>query len=302
MELKDVEIEILKVYAKLKSKPGEGAPIQNFLARIKGHSPGDIQEGLASLNERGLVKADRMQFPLLTEAGAGLIYGPKPAPTLQDYSVRELQAHRASFLKALYKAVVGSPSAMVLGSDIAVACGLPNDLVRPTRDFLKGAGLIKPQSLGGHISITPYGIHVVESWEAEKSDRPEIQGASSSVHNTIGELHIHGQNNQIGNINSNQINSGNSNKEVIKQFLKKSLEVADKLDLSGEDRSELEDQIDTAAALIETRKPNQGFLRESLSAIQRILEGGAGEVLGAGVLSALPTASQVFETIKDLGS
>jgi hypothetical protein len=79
---------------------------------------------------------------------------------------------RRSFLRRLYQATDGHRFTFRDASDIGTSLGLTPAEIENVTDYLTGQGLVKRQTLGGVINITPEGVQEVERAMAEEKQAP----------------------------------------------------------------------------------------------------------------------------------
>ncbi|HUY01446.1 MAG TPA: TIR domain-containing protein [Candidatus Deferrimicrobium sp.] len=91
-------------------------------------------------------------------------------------SIAEKKRKRILFLKKLYEKTDGNPSAII--KEDVIGQELEFDLIttRIIADYLNGEGLIKSQSIGGHISITHNGVRMIEVSIESTPEGKELNG------------------------------------------------------------------------------------------------------------------------------
>lgn len=200
-------------------------------------------------------------------------------------SIEELRKMRFQFLNLLYEKTGGDKFKRVIMWDIGSELGFERDVTRSITQYLEGESLIEFATAGGGIAITHYGVKEVE----EAISHPEESTHYFPPVNIINIHHMEGSQIQQGTISSSQTGTFKlSNGGEIKDFLELLKQGLPKLELNNEDESEILSDISRLESQIESSRPKQGIIKESLLSVQRILEGAAGGVLAQQLLSYIP--------------
>ncbi len=200
-------------------------------------------------------------------------------------SIEKLRKMRFQFLNLLYEKTGGDKFNRVIMWDLGTELGYQRDETQSITQYLEGESLIEYATLGSGIAITHYGVREVE----EAISHPEEPTDYFPPVNIINIHHMEGSQIQQGSISSNQ--TGNfklTNGIEINQFLKLLKEQLPELSLSNEDESEIKSDIATLESQIDSSRPKSGIIKESLSSIQRILEGATGAVVAQQLIPYVP--------------
>lgn len=90
----------------------------------------------------------------------------------------------------------------------------------------------------------------------------------------------------------------NADLSCVKLFLESIKKQLHEIELPAQDRQELESDISTALAQVESPKPKHRIIRESLNSIRRILEGTGGQIAGKLLMDHGPSISQYLSQIQ----
>ena len=93
---------------------------------------------------------------------------------------------------------------------------------------------------------------------------------------------------QQGSVNSSQSVNYETVMNELSEFLSVLREKLPELVLSSEQNSELDADIITIQAQIDSNRPKYGIIKESLLSIQRIIEGATGAIVAQQLLSHMP--------------
>jgi hypothetical protein len=198
----------------------------------------------------------------------------------------EIRKKRFLFLNLLYEKCAGSKSHFINSYDIGKELNLNRNQVIDITQYLKGEGLIEDtMTLDGGIMISHNGIKEVENALSSPSQPTHYFPAVNiiNVQNMIGSQIQQGTDKSEQN-GSFQIN----NKTSINEFIKQIKSELPNLDLSSEDKSEINSDIQTIESQISSSRPKKTILKESLLSIQRILEGVGSNVIATKLLEGIP--------------
>jgi hypothetical protein len=142
-------------------------------------------------------------------------------------------------------------------------------------DRKRGIDLIVPK---------PGLIAHLEDLRKEQESRDFLrQGSSSIVNIAMGGSQI--QQGTIGSTQQGEFNIGNQ--EGLLKFLEELKRNLPELDLAQDDKSEIQADMSTIEAQLESSRPKKGIISESLGSIRRILEGAGGSLMAGSLLKAL---------------
>ncbi len=200
-------------------------------------------------------------------------------------SIEKLREMRFQFLNLLYDKTGGDKFKRVLMWDLGSELGCERDITQSISQYLEDQNLIKPVTLAGGIAITHDGVKEVE----DAISHPEEPTNYSPPVNIINIQSMEGSQIQQGTISSNQTGTFNlTNGIEINKFIKFLNEKLPDLVLNNDDESEIKSDITTLESQIDSSRPKSGIIKESLSSIQRILEGASGTVVAQQLLPYIP--------------
>lgn len=198
--------------------------------------------------------------------------------------ILKLQKNRFSFLRHLYETTKGRRDVMVSLFEIAAEIGIDKGEEGPLADYLEGEGLLDFVTLQGNICITHEGIIQVE----KALTQPD---KATDYFPPVNVIHVETMNNsqiQQATIESIQVFNLNENKiSAIEKFLGDLRKNTAELDLGKDLLSELEAEMSTIDAQINSPKPKSGILKATLLSIKTILEGAAGSVIASQLIEQL---------------
>lgn len=200
-------------------------------------------------------------------------------------SIEELKKHRFQFLHFLYEKTEGDEHSHVNMWELGEELGFEKEKTNKITQYLVGESLMEYAAMGGIISITHQGVIEVEN----ALTHPEEPTEYFPPVNIININHM--ENSQIQqsssystqtqSIETNNINDLLGFIEILKTKLPE-------LELRAEDKSEIEADIATLHAQLDSARPKENILKESLSSIQRILEGATGAVVAHQLIPLIP--------------
>jgi hypothetical protein len=198
---------------------------------------------------------------------------------------------RLAFLKKIYELAEGNTDVLVKGAEVAHQIGLKDgeeDQARAVAQYLEGEGLIRVEGRFrglGPVRLTHAGLREIED-AIRQPDTPTRHFRPINI------LHVDqmiGSTIQQGTIGSSQtLNIGSEALEQLRAFIERLSHSLDELQLQMDSRDELNAEVATVEAQLNSPKPKTSILREGLSSIKRILEGAVGSAIGAQLASQLP--------------
>lgn len=205
--------------------------------------------------------------------------------------INQRQAARLLVLKTIYEASGGSLSTSVSGQDLLDKLGMPDQELGDACTFLADKRLIdETRTLWGHytpflVNITRRGIEEIErSIQAPKEPTQYFPAASSIVYI---EGNVVGSPIQSGSPGARQEVATNISIPDIRDFISELKKATPELDIPDEQKSELEAEISTLEAQVNSPKPKKQIIRESLHSVRAILEGAGGALAATGLLDIL---------------
>ena len=198
--------------------------------------------------------------------------------------IDELKKNRFQFLNLLYEKSGGDKYSHQNMHEIGNELGFNSDLTNTVTQYLEGEMLIEHTTIGGGIGITHHGVKEVESALAN----PERPTHYFPPVNIININNMVGSQISQGTIASTQTGSFQiQNIADIDEFTKKLKKHLPSIPLDAEDKKEIEADIATVETQTQSGRPKSVILKESLTSIQRILEGAGGSLLAQQLLQNL---------------
>lgn len=201
---------------------------------------------------------------------------------------------RTRFMEWLYETSDGNEVATVEEKAFVDETGVGERELENAIRYLEGEGLLRAHwSLGGilpgGVSITHLGVREIE----EALTRPAHPTEHFVPMMNITTVH--------GNVVGSQIQQGSpgasqegaldvSGLQEIQDIVRATREALPNLDLSNEERFDLEKDLDMVEREISRARPRQGLIREILTSVRTVVEAAAGNVAAQGIL-ALPWPS-----------
>ena len=202
---------------------------------------------------------------------------------------------RLEFMNNLYESTNGDERAYVDMAEIGMELGFNRDETYLAAQYLKGEGLLKFETLSGHISITHLGVAEVES-ALQHPDKPTHHfPAAQNIINigTMTQSVI-----QQGNANSRQtVTFETDDSEAIRSFLEAFTQQLPKLQIGEGERAEAEAEINTANAQLKSPKPKQQIIATCLKSLLSIVEKAGVEAFTNDVTSHLPVIHAILHRI-----
>jgi len=199
--------------------------------------------------------------------------------------LQELKEKRFRFIHRLYEMSGGDEHYIVNEQDIGKELNLPEKEVSKVSQYLIGEGLIKYRALGGFIAITHEGVIEVEHALSEP-DQPSYYFPPVNI---INIKHMEGSQIQQGTVDSVQHGTFLiENEKQLSEFIELLKSKLHELEISGDDKSEIEADVSTIEAQIKSSRPKAGIVKECLLSIKRILERASGAVFANELLKYLP--------------
>ncbi|MCW2963171.1 MAG: hypothetical protein JWO17_423 [Actinomycetia bacterium] len=206
-----------------------------------------------------------------------------------------VRASRFSFLRAVYDKSAGNRLARLGLHSLADELGIDHDEAHKIADYLVGENLLEWRTMGdgGHMAITHSGIKEIE----EVISAPD-EGTEHFPPLVIAENYIHvgsmvGSSLQQGTQDSVQISASTLDVAELKALVHEIREALGAAPLAQEEQEEAAADLATLDAQIASPRLKPGIVRESLSSLQRIMEG----AIGAGVASGAPHLPQLAERL-----
>ena len=206
--------------------------------------------------------------------------------------IEELRKKRFEFLHLLYKKSGGSSSEIFNDwDDIGKELGFTEEESDKIYQYFIGEGLIKEIAYGGAIVITHEGVVEIEN----ALSAPEKPSDYFPPLNIINVKHMEGSQIQQGTISSTQSVENILKKgEDLKTFLDLLKTKLPELEVSPEDKSEIQSDMLTVEAQLNSSRPKGIIITESLNSIKRILESTAGGMIATELLKYIPALSSLF--------
>jgi len=200
-------------------------------------------------------------------------------------SMSELSEKRFQFLHRLYELSGGNQNELLEERDIGEELNLTSEQSDIIGQYLEGEDLIKYVSRR-KIAITHNGVVEIEN----ALSAPNEPSHYFPPVNIINIQHMEGSQIQQGTIDSVQQGAFSvENEKQLSEFIGLLKTKLHELEISGDDKSEIESDIATIEAQIKSNRPKSGIIKESLLSIKRILKGASEAVIATGLLEYLRT-------------
>lgn len=203
-------------------------------------------------------------------------------------SIEEMKNKRFQFLNKLYEISEGNQDRIMYMQVIGEELNFDKDLTRKIAQYLKGEGLIQFMSIGGGLSITHYGVVQIEKALSNPDTSTQY---FPPVFNTIS----------IGNMVNSQIQQASNDSqqmmitideqkvEKLKIVIEELRNSIDELELGREGKKDLEADISTLEAQIESSNPKKIIVDECLKSIRNILASATGGLLASSLVETITT-------------
>ena len=203
-------------------------------------------------------------------------------------SIEEMKNKRFQFLNKLYEISEGNQDRIMYMQVIGEELNFDKDLTRKIAQYLKGEGLIQFISIGGGLSITHYGVVQIEKALSNPDTSTQY---FPPVFNTIS----------IGNMVNSQIQQASNDSqqmmitideqkvEKLKIVIEELRNSIDELELGREGKKDLEADISTLEAQIESSNPKKIIVDECLKSIRNILASATGGLLASSLVETITT-------------
>ena len=188
-----------------------------------------------------------------------------------------LNQKRFRFIKKLYKKTNANTINEANMNEIGKGLSLSKDEIDTVTKYLEGEGLLKYSSMGGGISITHYGIKEVE--HALSAPQMPTDHFPAMVNITNIET-MQNSSIQQGTIASSQVvtSTVQQNKDFEKILNDIKVEIS-KLNLSTQDKNDIELQIATLDNQCKSSRKNTAVINGTIDTMKTILKGAAGSGL-----------------------
>lgn len=188
-----------------------------------------------------------------------------------------LNQKRFSFIKKLYEKTNANTINEANMNEIGKELSLSKDEIDTVTNYLEGEGLLEYSSMGGGISITHYGIKEVEHALSAPQTPTDHFPAMVNITNieTMQNSSI-----QQGTIASSQVvtSTVQQNKDFEKILNDIKVEIS-KLNLSAQDKNDIELQIATLDNQCKSSRKNTAVINGTIDTMKTILKGAAGSGL-----------------------
>lgn len=132
-------------------------------------------------------------------------------------------------------------------------------------------------------------LNRLEDLKAEREVQKSLLERQTSVVNIANIQHMEGSQIQQGTIDSTQVGTFHiGNQEQLSEFIELLKTKLPDLEISDDDKTEIEADIATIDAQMKSSRPKDGIIKESLLSVKRILEGVSGAVIANELLKYLP--------------
>jgi len=203
-------------------------------------------------------------------------------------AIDEIRQKRFLFLKSIYDKSNASSSTFVSKLDIMSMSNINDQDAQEIIQYLNNEGLIHNLSIDKQMMISHQGIKEIE----DSLTKPTIATShfpAQNIYNTINIENMENSQLQQSSNNSTQNATFNINdKELFDKFIKQIKTELPNLNLSSEDKSEINSDITTIETQISSSRPKINILKESIKSIQNILEGVASSVITDQLLLSIP--------------
>lgn len=190
--------------------------------------------------------------------------------------LEQKKKNRFLFLELLYKDSNGDIGAMFNMWEVGEELQIERNETRQIVDYLTGENLIESRALGGGIGLTHWGIKEVEE-ALENPDKPTEHFLPINIIN-IGSM----TNSTLQQSTTNStINFNLENHKIadLGEVINSLKDIQDTLNISVDIHKELISEIQTLESQIQSPRPKNIIISESLKTIKTVLESVAGNAL-----------------------
>ena len=199
--------------------------------------------------------------------------------------IEQLRKRRFLFIHTLYEKTGGNEYNDVNERDIGKELNFTMEEIDTISQYLLGEGLIQYTVQGGLIAITHEGVVEVEN-ALSMPDQPTHYFPAVNI---ITIQHMEDSQIQQGTIESIQKGTFKiENQERLIEFINLLKSKLPALEISDDDKSEIDTDIATIDVQMKSKRPKTGIIKESLLSIKRILEGASGAIVASELLKYIP--------------
>ena len=203
---------------------------------------------------------------------------------ITDEAVKQRQNARARLLTRVYEITKGRATHWVDLLHLAEDEGISEDEADAMYSYLMQANIIKPMGGGHRVTLSAYGVDVVEALLKKEPTEHFPPSVVMNFHGQVGGV-------QTGNGNTMEVNQ-NINPQIAEVVsLVKQLRSEAVPQLPAENREEAGEMLDQVAEMLET-----GTKR--VATVQRLMHAVYGMLQTAHVVAYLPMVQQVVESLK----
>jgi len=206
--------------------------------------------------------------------------------------IEEIREKRFQYLHLLWEKTDGNIRAREDMDALGELLGYSKQEIEKVVQYLVDEYLVKYAGLSKLIEITHEGVKEIE----EALSHPEEPTHYFPPVNIINVHHMEGSQIQQGTVSSSQ--SGTfitENKKDFDEFLNVLKDKLSDLNLGDDDKDEIDSDIATLEAQLNSSRPKSSILKESLLSIQRILEGAGGALVAQQLLPYIPPLLMLFK-------
>lgn len=194
------------------------------------------------------------------------------------------QADRLRYLNHLYERVGGRSSAHVPMWELGQELGMEKEYTSDIVEYLVNEGYVERRVMGGGIGISHRGVRQVEQSNAD----PNTAIGPFPAVNVINVQNMHNSQIQQGSHQSSQTQSFSQNDlKALGRFLAQVRAKMADPSLPPAIRHELQANVATIDAQLQSARPKRGIVVESLRSIRTVLEEAGGNIVAAGLLPLL---------------
>jgi hypothetical protein len=202
-------------------------------------------------------------------------------------SIEKIRSQRFAFLMAVYEDAEARMNAYVAKDKVATKLGFDRTFTDAIVMYLADEGLLEWVAQG-FIQLTHSGINEIEEVLTTRTEPTEHFPAYVVAQNYIHIGSMQGsQQIQQGTQGSTQAQQS-FDVEALRSLVAEIRHATGTSELSNDQAREVDAELATVEAQLGSPRPKASIIRESLSTVRAIFEGGAGSALGAGVKAAAP--------------